>query len=99
MLAHSRTYFYLSQQYDRSRRGSRDATFSHCLYGSLAVLLMILVSACGAKPTPDATTAPEATEPEFKDFDPSNFDNPTDINNEWMPMQPGTQWVYEGTAR
>jgi hypothetical protein len=65
---------------------------------TVALFLMILVPACGARPTPEATTAPDATEPEFKDFDPGNFDNPTDINNEWMPMQPGTKWVYEGTA-
>jgi len=35
---------------------------------------------------------------EFWDFDPGNFSNSTDINNEWMPMKPGTRWVYEGTA-
>lgn len=35
---------------------------------------------------------------EFRDFDPVNFSNPTDINNTWLPMQPGTSWVYEGTA-
>jgi hypothetical protein len=70
----------------------------HIIPMALAVLLLILVTACGAKPTPEAATAPEATEPEFKDFNPGNFDNPTDINNEWMPMQPGTRWVHEGTA-
>ena len=60
---------------------------------SLAVILftMIFVSACGSKPSPEATA-------EFKDFDPSNFDSSTEITNKWMPMQPGTQWVYEGTA-
>jgi len=43
--------------------------------------------------------APEPTTvAEFRDFAPGNFSNPTDINNEWMPMQPGTRWVYEGTA-
>ncbi|HEX6268703.1 MAG TPA: hypothetical protein VFZ43_00580 [Anaerolineales bacterium] len=35
---------------------------------------------------------------EFRDFDPVNFSNPTIINNVWMPMQPGTRWVHEGTA-
>jgi hypothetical protein len=60
---------------------------------SLAVLLflMILVSACGSKPAPEEIA-------EFKDFDPNNFDNSTNINNKWMPMQPGTKWAYEGTA-
>jgi hypothetical protein len=32
------------------------------------------------------------------DFDHNNFEHPTTISNEWMPMQPGTRWVYEGTA-
>jgi len=60
---------------------------------SMAVILfmMIFVSACGGKTSPEATA-------EFKDFDPNNFDRSTDINNKWMPMQPGTQWAYEGTA-
>lgn len=35
---------------------------------------------------------------EFWDLDPGNFTNSTDITNEWMPMEPGTRWVYEGTA-
>jgi hypothetical protein len=51
-----------------------------------------------------AVTAPlkydpdPATVAEFRDFDPLNFADPTNIDNEWMPMQPGTQWVYQGTA-
>lgn len=37
-------------------------------------------------------------EPVFPDFDAGNFDNPTVIDNQWVPMQPGTMWAYEGTA-
>lgn len=55
------------------------------------LLVMILVSAC-------APASGGTGEPQFADFDPGNFDNPTVIDNEWMPMQPGTKWVYEGTA-
>lgn len=58
---------------------------------TIVFILMIIVAACGGKSSPEATA-------EFKDFDPSNFDNATDINNKWMPMQPGTMWAYEGTA-
>jgi hypothetical protein len=62
------------------------------LVSLLTILLLVLfVSACGSKPAPEDTA-------EFKDFDPGNFDSSTKINNKWMPMQPGTQWVYEGTA-
>jgi hypothetical protein len=46
---------------------------------------------------PVATTKPEALpEAEFADFDPNNFDRSTNIDNEWLPLQPGRQWVYEG---
>jgi hypothetical protein len=31
-------------------------------------------------------------------FDHDNFDDPTVIDNEWLPMRPGTQLVFEGTT-
>lgn len=31
-------------------------------------------------------------------FDYSNFDDPTAINNEWLPMLPGMRLVFEGTT-
>ena len=46
----------------------------------------------------EPAAGPETLVPQFPDFDPNNFKNPTTINNEWMPMQPGMRWVYEGTA-
>jgi hypothetical protein len=42
---------------------------------------------------PVPSSLPEA---EFAEFDPSNFDQSTDIDNEWLPLQPGRQWVFEG---
>jgi hypothetical protein len=30
------------------------------------------------------------------EIDPGNFSNSTQINNEWMPLRPGTQFIYEG---
>lgn len=75
---------------------------------SMAVLLlmMIFISACGGKTPPEVATPEEATleasspetTAEFKNFDSKNFDRSTEITNKWMPMQPGTQWAYEGTA-
>jgi len=47
---------------------------------------------------PEATTGSETSEPVFEDFDPSHFGRSTIIDNEWLPLQPGTQWVYEGTT-
>ncbi len=34
----------------------------------------------------------------FEDFDPNMFSNPTRIDNKWMPLKPGTRYVYEGTT-
>jgi hypothetical protein len=35
-------------------------------------------------------------ERDLEDFDPENFDHPTQIDNQWFPLQPGTQYVFEG---
>lgn len=40
----------------------------------------------------------EGTSNPFEDFDPNNFSDPTNIDNEWLPLKPGTQYVYEGTT-
>ena len=37
-------------------------------------------------------------EPKVEDFDPSKFDRSTQIDNEWMPLKPGTRFVYAGIA-
>jgi hypothetical protein len=66
------------------------------------MIVLVLIPACAPaptpEPTPEATTNGEGVEPQFADFDPNNFENSTTIDNEWMPMQPGTKWVHEGTA-
>lgn len=38
----------------------------------------------------------EATKPEFVEFAAGNFSDPTNIDNKWLPLQPGTQWVLDG---
>jgi len=38
------------------------------------------------------------TENRLADFDPANFSNPTTIDNEYFPLIPGTQFVYEGST-
>ena len=41
----------------------------------------------------------ETSEKEWEDFDSSNFDdNSFNINNPWMPLKPGTRYVYGGTT-
>ncbi len=56
------------------------------------------VATTASAPTPEATTGGETSEPQFPNFDPTNFDSSTVIDNEWLPLRPGTKWVYEGTA-
>jgi len=58
---------------------------------SIISLMVVLVSACS--PADSGTVKPG-----FADFDPGNFENSTVIDNIWMPMQPGTKWVHEGSA-
>jgi hypothetical protein len=33
-----------------------------------------------------------------KDFERAQFDDPTRIDNRWMPLKPGTQRIYEGST-
>lgn len=48
---------------------------------------------------PDNSFRPEAVENLMEDFDPDNFgDDSNNIDNQWMPYQPGTQWVFEGNT-
>ena len=59
-----------------------------------ALLLMVFAVAC----SPDAAPEADSAEPEFVEFDPNNFDNSTEIDNEWLPLKPGTQWILDGAT-
>ncbi len=59
--------------------------------------------------TPRATLAPTDTpvplveEPAdfagmIEEFDGNNFDDPTNIDNPWLPVTPGMQYIYEGVT-
>lgn len=37
-------------------------------------------------------------EENIANFSPDNFDNPTEITNQWMPLTPGTQYIFEGVT-
>lgn len=55
---------------------------------SLVIVIILLVAAC----------SPKTSEPPYEKFDPNNFDNPTQITNQWLPMTPGTRFTYEGQS-
>jgi hypothetical protein len=44
----------------------------------------------------EVTASNETVAKQFEDFDPSTFGDPITINNKWMPLIPGTRYVYEG---
>ncbi len=50
------------------------------------LFLMIMVFGCTSVPTDEV----------FENYDPSNFNNSTNVDNQWLPLKPGTQWVFEG---
>lgn len=60
----------------------------------LAVAASIVVAGCGdgkksKAAAPDFSKAP---------FHPSDFVDPTSAGNKWFPLEPGTQWVRDGTT-
>jgi hypothetical protein len=71
--------------------------------GLFSVLSLVGLVACGngssreeAKgPEPSVQSAPDAPIPHF---DPKNFSHPLKIDNKWLPLAPGTQFILEGEA-
>jgi hypothetical protein len=57
-----------------------------------ALSIVLAVGYTGAQEDDSAEEQP------FEDFDYENFDNPTIIDNEWFPLQPGMQYIYEGVT-
>jgi hypothetical protein len=45
---------------------------------------------------PTEGKTPEAYSEGPQNLDPSGFEDPTKIDNEWLPLKPGNQWILEG---
>jgi hypothetical protein len=64
------------------------------------ILLLVVAAACrtaegdvaGGIPASSASLSQELTE----EFPRGSFADPTTIDNPWLPLVPGTQWVWEG---
>jgi len=67
------------------------------------------ITSSPAAPAPTLTEAPEVeatpttaptADPEFRleDFTSAKLDHPTEINNKWFPLTPGTQYVFDGAT-
>src|SRR5215203_3426799 len=69
-----------------------------------SLLITLSAAACGtggAGRSTENTSERTQTAPltgSAKDFDRAQFDHPTHIDNKWLPLTPGTQLVYEGSA-
>jgi hypothetical protein len=56
-----------------------------------AFVCVLTLGACGED-------SPEGSSVSAKDFDPAQFDDPTEIDNKWFPLTPGTRFTYEGSS-
>jgi hypothetical protein len=72
---------------------------------ALTCLVVILpAAACGTESTKQSPqkgferTQAEALTGSAQEFERARFDDPTRIDNRWLPWRPGTQLVYEGSA-
>src|SRR5687767_4751173 len=71
-----------------------------------AVLLLVFwASACAGTNSESGTdTANDRIQSEHlstvsaKDFERTNFDNSTTVDNKWFPLEPGAHSVFEGSA-
>jgi hypothetical protein len=83
------------------RTGARGTLYLALIFGSgLLMLLALFWAAAGAnafakraeaKPSPSLTGS-------AADFKRAQFTSSTRISNRWMPLKPGTQRIYEGSA-
>jgi len=59
----------------------------HFIHTIVLLLVMSLLAACGNKGIAGK---------DFEEFDAGNFEDSANITNQWMPLKPGTQLVFEG---
>ena len=71
-----------------------------------ALLLVFSASACAAYSSQSGSTQQSSqrnhsehlSTVSAKDFDSTNFDNSTTVDNKWFPLKPGAHSVFEGSA-
>ncbi len=71
---------------------------ARALMGAGAAVLMVVgpfIACAGAQ---DGKTQSKSPEQKLEAFDPGSFDRSTQVDNAWMPLKPGTRFVYEGTT-
>ena len=71
-----------------------------------ALLLVLSASACAGASSESGSSQQSSQRIQSehlstlsaKDFDPTNFDNSTTVDNKWFPLVPGAHSVFEGSA-
>jgi hypothetical protein len=84
------------------------ALFTIIVVFFISWLVMLWTTACGSgvgtqSTSHSAQNGSERTQAEpltgsAEDFKRAQFEDPTHIDNRWLPLTPGTQFVYEGSA-
>jgi hypothetical protein len=84
------------------------ALFTIIVVFFISWLVMLWTTACGSgvgtqSTSHSAQNGSERTQAEpltgsAEDFERARFEDPTHIDNRWLPLTPGTQFVYEGSA-
>jgi hypothetical protein len=75
-------------------------TTTHRVLAAAAGLgLTATIAACGSASTTTTPVAPAAVNvTSAKDLDAVSFGDPTDVDNAWFPLVPGTRMAWEGEA-
>ena len=60
----------------------------------IVILLPLALGACGSDDNAEADAKPAV----HTDFDAKNFSDSTKIDNEYSPLEPGSQYVFEGRS-
>lgn len=68
------------------------------LGGSVGAMLMVVGPFIGCARAQDGKSARKVPEQPLAEFDAGSFGRSIQIDNAWMPLKPGTRFVYEGTT-
>jgi hypothetical protein len=84
------------------RKGELVSRKQRVLFARLTPLVasVLLVTSLGTAPVSAAPNMTTEGRPrcEIVPFNRNNFSNPTDVDNKWSPLVPGTQMIMEGVA-
>ncbi len=69
-----------------------------CSAGTLGFLVVASAVWNGCAGAQDRKTAGGTSTPRLPDLEVGSFDRSTQIDNPWMPLKPGTRFVYDGTT-